>query len=319
MNNQQELLDLAGVDLSQLGCNILAKCKYKERTLSYATGIQIPTVGQDPEEVFKECCYFHYVLADLDNADNFRNDYSSFFHQRQLSNETTEFVLVHLETGDEFVMDDETYGQYFGFGFFSENINLKGYLIQWRKVMQEIGEGKFKVLKKVTIAGIDLEFPSIVFTLRKYSSKNADNTVRIDTVMNGRIEKTGIDFTNTGWKSSIRVPGFFGRRDPSYEEDNIIDKQFNKRQISMIQRNEFRFQTNLIPDCITKEILDFYVFANDIYMNDYNLNNHSYEYVKFGVKFGSNEGTEYKVTSRKAQINLIFNDKYENNLKRNFR
>jgi hypothetical protein len=137
--------------------------------------------------------------------------------------------------------------------------------------------------------------------------------------MNGLLIKSGVDFSGIGWKHSIRVPGFFGRREPQFEEDNIVNRQYEKRQISMKQTNEFKFQTNLIPDCLTNEILDFMLFANDIYFNDYNLNNHSYDYVKFGVKFASNEGTEYGVKTRKARLNLTFNDKFENNWKRNFK
>lgn len=318
MENTQELLDIVYIDQNELGCNKDVKCPYKERTLSYAVGVNIPTVGEDPEEVFKECCYVHYVFADENSSENFKNDYSSFFHQRQLSNESVDFVLLHLETGDEYDLDDGTYGEYFGFSSFPTNLNLKGYLVRWKNVMSEIGQGSYKILKRINIAGIPIEFPSVVFTLRQFSSGRANKTVRMDVVMNGRLEKGNIDFTGIGWKHSLRVPGFFGRREAQFEEDNIVNRQFEKRQISMKQTNEFKFQTNLIPDCLTNEILDFMLFANDIYFNDYNLNNHSYDFVKFGVKFASNDGTEYGTQTRKARLNLTFNDKYENNLKRNF-
>lgn len=319
MNNNQELLDIVYVNQKPFGCNTIIKCPYKERSLSYAVGFNIPTPGQDPEEVFKECCYNHYVFADADSSEDFKNDYSSFYHQRQLSNESVDFVLVHLETEDEFDLNDGTFGNFYGFGAFSVNPNLKGYLVQWKKVLAEIGQGSFQIIKKINIAGVPVEFPSLVFTLRQFSSKLADTTTRMDVVMNGRLEKTNVDFTGIGWKHSIRVPGFFGRREAQFEEDNIVRRDFEKRQISMKQTNEFKFQTNLIPSCVTNEILDFFLFANDIYFNDYNLNNHSYDFVKFGVKFSSNEGTQYGTQHRKARLNLTFNDKFENNLKRNFR
>lgn len=318
MKNSQELLEIVHVDQSPLGCNIIVKCPYKERSLSYALGVTIPEPPEDPEIVFKECCYNHLTLADVNSSNDFRNDYSGFYHQRQLSSETAEFVLIHLETGDEYALNDGTYGKLFGFGSFKTNINLKGYLIEWKKVLSAIGEGNFKVITRTVISGIPVEFPSIVFTLKHYSTALADKTVRIDVVQNGILEKTGVDFTGTGWKHSLRIPGFFGRREPQFEENNIVNRQFEKRQVSMKQDNEFKFQTNLIPDCISNEIWDFILMANHIYLNDYNLNNHSYDFIKYGVKYSGNEGTQYGSKTRKAKLNLTFTDKFENNLKRNY-
>lgn len=318
MNNTAELLSIVHTDEEPIGCNVVVRCPYQERSLSYATGVDIPEPGQTPEEIFKECCYTHMIFADLGSTNDFKNDYSGFYHQRQLSNETVNFFLYRFENDTEYALTDGTYGQFFGFGFFDVNIDLKGYLVEWKKVLTVLGEGNYKIIKRITVAGVPVEFESFVFTLKQFSEKLADKTARIDVVMNGRLVKTGVDFTGVGWKHSLRVPGFFGRRDPQLEEDNLITRDYEKRQISMKQVNEYKFQTNKVPSCITDEIWDFLLFANHIYMNDYNLNNHSYDFVKFGVKWSSNEGTEYTSRSRKATINLTFTDKFENNIKRNY-
>lgn len=306
------------LDLDAFPFDVNVKCKYSERTLSYANRIVIPTLSQDLDAVFKECCYTHVVLASTSDSADFKNDYSGFYHQRQISNETVNFILYRYSNGLEYPLIDGSYGSFFNFGYFPTNPNLKGYLVRWRKVLQAFGEGSYKIIKRQNIAGILIETSSITFTLKNYSGLLADKTARIDIVMNGRIEKDNVEFKGTGWKHSLRVPGFFGRREPQYTEDNIIESNFNKRQISMTQTNEYKFQTNLIPSCITSEIIDFMLFANDIFMNDYNLNNHTYDYVKFGVKFASNEGTGYSAQSRKARLNLVFNDKFVDRIKRNF-
>lgn len=316
--NDQELLSIVHLRTDDFGCNTAANCLYKERTLSYAMGVNVPTVGEDPDEIFKECCYNHYVFADAETTKDFKNDYSAFYHQKQLSNETCNFFLYEYANGTEHALTNDTYGQYFGFGFFDTNPNLKGFKVEWRKVLNSLGAGSYRVIKRITIAGISVETKSLAFTLKQYSSKNANHTVRIDIVMNGRLEKEGVDFKGTGWKHSIRIPAFFGRRDPKYTEDNIVTRTYNKRQISMSQNSEYKFQTNWVPVCITNEIIDFMLFANDIYMNDYNLNNHSYDYVKFPVKLNNNEGTQYGVKTRNARLNLLFEDRFANSIKRNF-
>lgn len=319
MNNLQELKTIVKIDETQFDCNLKDDCGIKVRSLSYAVSVSIPGPVVEFDEFFKECCYSHVVFADVNSSKRYRNDFTSFYYQKQLSNETVEFVLLHVDENEEYELNDDTFGRFFPFGFFEENINFSGVLIEWKKVLEEIGEGSFKIVKKTEKIGISTEYPSMTYNLKQFSTKYADKTVRIDAVMNGKLENSKIDFTGLGWKSSIRVPGFFGRRNPNYEEDFIVAQDFEKRQISMKQQNEYKFQTNMIPDCLTDEILDFYLFADDIYMNDYNLNNHSYKFNNFGVKFATNEGTEYFTGSRKAIINLNFTDKFENNLKRNYK
>ena len=170
MNNNQELLEIVHVDQSALACNIEIKCPNKERSLSYALGVTVPTPTEDPEIIFKECCYTHRIFADVNSSEDFKNDYSSFYHQRQLSNESVEFVLYHYELDNEYILDDGVFGLFFGYGSFSSNINLTGFMVEWKKVLTVIGEGNFQIIKRQNIAGIDVELKSIVFTLKQFSN-----------------------------------------------------------------------------------------------------------------------------------------------------
>jgi len=319
MANTQELLDNARVDISRFSCNVPFICPYNERSLSYAIGIETPVINEVPEEIFRECKYVHTVLADINSNDDLRNDYSSFFHQRQLSNETVEFILVDFnENKNEIIISDDTYGEFFDFGHFENNRDFKGVLIQWKKVLEDLGEGAYKIIKRQTLAGINFETESLVYDLRQYSDRLANFTTRIDIVQNGSLREINTDFTGLNWDDSIRVRGFFGNRQPQYEEDNLVNRGFERRQISMSQTNEYRFQSNLIPSCVTDQIIDFFLFGNDIFITDYNLNNHSYNYRKFPVKFQSNDETDYGVRRRKARLNLTFSDKVLNKRKNNF-
>lgn len=315
----ENLTNIVYIDKTEFPCkNQFDYCGIRERTLSFALGVALPEEPIDYDEVFKECCYKHFVFADANSELDYKNDYSGFYHQRQLPNETADFYLLHVETATELPLVDSTYGSFFDFGYFTNNTNLKGYRVEWKKVLEEIGEGSFKIIKRYTIAGISLEVSSYVFILKQFSNSLADKTVRIDIVMNGRIELDGVEFKGTNWKHSLRLPGFFGRRNPKFEEDNLIGLDYEERQISMTQTNEYKFQTNLIPYCFTQEIFDFMLYANDIYINDYNLNNHSYGYIKKGVKFANNEEPIYSSLNRKAKLNLTFKDKFANRIKRNF-
>lgn len=314
--NYAELREIVYIDQSLFGCNQPKQCLYKERTLGYALGVEIPQPNEAPELVFKECCYTHIVLADVNSSNDLRNDFSSFFHQRQVSSESVDFVLYKFETDKEFDLNDGTYGQYFNYGELETNQDLKGYLVEWKKVLQELGEGGYKVIKRQNIAGIAMETSSFVFTLRQYSDVLANGTVRMDVVMDGFLEKNKIKFIGTGWRNSIRVKGFFGNREPQLEQDNLVDRNYRKNQISTKQTNEYKFQTGLIPDCVTDEIFDFFLLSNSIKITDYNLNNHSYNYKKYAVSYEQNEGTTYGNHTRKARLNLSFSDKVINRINR---
>jgi len=292
-------------------------CDDKERTRSFALFVDIPKPVANVD-VIKECCHIANVLAQTTGKDYEKNDFTGFYHKRQVPGETATFVLVNLTDSSETVLNNGTFGVYKNFGDIEENPDLKTFVLSWQKVLQEIGSGSFTVVKRVNISGLQYEVSDINYTLNEYSTRRADKTIRIDVKANGYMERLGIDFKNSAFETAQRLGGFFGRREPKFEEDNIVYSNFVSTQISMRQTNEYMLQTNLLPSCITTQVFDFMLFANDIFLNDYNLNNHNRDYIKFPVKFGENKGTGYATTTTKAVLNLTFSEKKVDNIKRNY-
>lgn len=312
--SQQIFIDFSGIEC---GGEEVTGCDNKERTRSFALFVDIPK-NQDPVDTIKECCYNAEVLAQVEGNDYEKNDYTGIFHKMQVPNETADFVLVNVGTSDEYELNDNNLGVLKDFGTIAENQTLKTFVLEWKKVLLAHGEGTYTIIKRVNIAGIEYEESNINYTLRAYSVSRADKTVRLDIATSGYMERLKTDFANSDFKTSLRFGGFFGRREPKYEEDNIIYSNFESSQISMMQTNEYTLQSNLLPSCITQPILDFMLFANDIYINDYNLNNHLRDFIKFPVKFSDNKGTSYFSSTTKANLNLTFSDKKVDNIKRNY-
>jgi hypothetical protein len=117
-------------------------------------------IGSNPEEPDgemdlpkfsnTECCYELPVFAELSFTKTFNNDKSSvlWFYGNAYTG-----VLLELE---EYVngswtkiadLNDATYGEYFAFGFFTNNKEEVGcgYQIDWSKVLTVEGAGKFRV------------------------------------------------------------------------------------------------------------------------------------------------------------------------------
>ncbi len=296
-------------------------CDYEERTIGYAVGIDIPKAAP-PDRGFKECCYSNLVLADLADSDPFRNDYSSVFFKRQTPNDTVTYELVGQSTGT-ITLVDGTHGVELAFGG-TEQPDLSYFIVEWRKILALIGEDRFTIKKTITIAGVSL--PPILsnsYELRQYSTKLADNTVRIEANMNGKLVRIDTDFRNTGYKNSLRIQGYFGDRQNKFEQDNVTFSSkkgipYFDEQITMSNDYEYTFQAYQVPECIGKYLNEEILFGNEIFVSDYNINNYSYGFELTPVQLLDDTGATYAVRNRLVNINLTFTDRAKDNRKTNY-
>lgn len=298
-------------------CEVPPNCKEDgERTIAYAGIVELPT-PEPPDKGFKECCYKNIVFGDLGDSDPYKNDFTGVFFKRQTGADTCDFILHNVISAAQYALNDSTYGDFKNFGDIAEGPDLTTYIVRWEKVLSVLGAGLYQIEKSVTIAGLTFSIFSNTFTLEPFSDASADKTVRIDTKMDGELVHYGINFKGSEFETSVRTKGFFGRRNPTFEQDNLVKRNYDTVQISMSQTNEYEFQAGLIPECITTEIYDFVLFGNELFISDYNLNNHSYKYRVLPVELESNRGPSYYVTNRDSRLNLTFTDRFKNKRKLN--
>ena len=296
-------------------------CDYEERTIGYAVGVGLPK-PEPPNRGFKECCYSNLVLADLSNSDDFYNDYTSVFFKRQTPNDTVLYELVGQSTGT-ITLVDGTHGVELTFGGTAQP-DLSFFRVEWRKILSLIGEDTFVIKKTVSIAGVAV--PPILsnnYELKAFSTTLADNTVRIDANMNGKLVRIDTDFRNTGYKNSLRVQGFFGDRQSKWEQDNVVFSSkksipyFND-QITMSNNYEYTFQAYQIPECIGRYLDEEILFGNELFVSDYNINNYSYGFEVTPVSLLDDTGATYPIKNRLININLTFTDRAKDNRKTNY-
>lgn len=311
-----EYVDLLEEYLDCKDCHSGKDCNFGERTIAYSLMVKLPEIAQ-PDRGFKECCYDNLVLGHLTDSNYSYNDFNSFYFKKQTPSDSCYFVLIELSSNDEYAFNDDTYGQFWDFGDFQTQPNLTVYKVEWRKVLDVLGTGLYQIKKVMTVAGIQFEELSNTFHLEHFSNELADKTVRLDSVMDGKLVHLDVDFKGTGFATSIRTQGYFGNRNPEYAQDNLVKRNYDTVQISMSQENEYQYQTSLLPVCITEEIYDFMLFGNKLYMNDYNLANHSYRYFKFPVELKGNKGSNYYPNIRDSRINLTFTDREKDKRKLN--
>ena len=237
------------------------------------------------------------------------------FFERETPSSSVIFKLIDTITLAEYFLNSDTYGTFVDFGGVQPELSF--YIVDWRKVLTLLGSGSYQIKKELDIVGISVDVFSNTFTLKPFSIEIADNTVRIDSVMDGKLISIDTDFNGTGYKTSLRLRGYFGRNERTFEQDNIAQRDYNLIQNTMSLKSNYQFQGLQIPECITVELWNFVLFGNELFISDYNKNNHSYKYELTPVVLEDNTGTEFFVLDRAVNINLKFTDRRENNRKTN--
>jgi len=277
----------------------------------------LATAPKTPAEIFGDlvgCCYISPVLAHLTENDEWKNDVNSFLLKRNFDSETIDLILQKNGVID-IALTDNTYGQYYNFGSLPYP-NYKGYRIDWQNVLQVEGEGNYR-LKAIStlISGIVIEY-SIPFKLQAYTENRADGTVRIQSIMNGYLRHRDFDFKGLNWVDGLRVNGFFGNRQPEYEQEHIIYANRQSVQLRSEMINNYTLQTMHVPCCITDTIIEYHNFANSLKITDYNRINHC-DYVQKEVVFDSMENIEYKSVTKYAPLLIKYKDLLQNFTKSN--
>ena len=199
---------------------IQSVCDFAETTFAYLTKVVIPEV-QIVDKGFKECCYTNMVLASIDSDRYEENDFTGFYYNRQTDSDTCDFKLKSIIDDSEIDLVDDTYGELKQFNSIEGNERITVFIVDWKKVLTLKGEGDYRVIRDITIAGINVPLESNTFTLEAFTQQRAENTVRIDCTMNGQMVKEGVNFYNSGFRTGLRFKGFFGNRNPKYTQDNF--------------------------------------------------------------------------------------------------
>jgi hypothetical protein len=295
------------------------QCAYEERTLGYAVKIKIPT-PEPADRGFAECCYLNLVFGDLGSTESYKNDYNSVFYKRQTASDTVAYSLIGESTGTTALVD-VTHGVLYPFGEVGQP-DLSYFKVEWRKILALLGEDTYKIRMTLSIAGVAVIKDTFPFTLRQFTTELADKTVRIDSNLDGKIVKIDTDFRNSGYTNSLRFKGFFGNATPNLEQDNVVFSSkkglpYYSSQINMSNVWDYVFSAYRVPECMARVFYNELLWGNDLYLSDYNLNNHSYLYSLLAVEIKEDNNPTYNALSRLVDLNLTFSDRAKNNRKTN--
>jgi hypothetical protein len=258
----------------------------------------------------KECNYKE--LAFFGGADEFENDYTSFFVNIVDATDVVRFVLINLKDNTELELTNANQSQY---GVYSEDENHKGVKVNFDDLINNydtnLREVKFKIQQ--TVFGTLVTTESHEFVLTQYNPERANGTVRVETINNGRIE-SGNDYGDLNWQRSVRIRGFFGRETPTIVTDNYQDGERTLRQIQDKIETEYTLETELIPSNIFKGLIYNDMLANSVKISDYNLTNVNYKGLNVQPVAVS---SQYFEKNANGNYEITFTDRVQNHVKRN--
>lgn len=282
-----------------------------------------------PKSTLIDCCFSLPVLAKLTGGDRFTNDQSSviYFYDQGI---TTASLNLQKWNGSNWVqvaaLVDDTYGTNYPFGFAEnqEGEKLLGYLIDWQKVLNEEGEGSYRIQTEETpIVGSTVNRYSFDWCLQTYTNLRADKTVRFDWFNTGVIgdlndDKKVRDFGKLAngnsykWFNSLRMPdALFGNNTSSFEREFVRYQSGAETWIKDEQVESYQLITGYYPEYLHKFIKVDLIQSDELFVTNYFSNANS-QHRERAVVPSSDYAPNWSYNSKFASVEVTFEQKYQN-------
>jgi hypothetical protein len=258
--------------------------------------IQLPKDAIREDRGTKFCGEPQLVLFDKSDAAYYKNDRTGIA-------EKFDTMVIEL------VAPDGTTTEAPGINVnFPNQADAVGFVIDWRQV---VNPNCYKVKVNWTKSGLSGWYYFGSFRMLEYTPFNALGTVRLFVVLNDVVRKHGINYTDSGFATTIRFKGQFGYMQPNYETENIIYGNRVRNKVRQEAIRSYELKSNYLLSCVTRQIdEEVLLTANQIYISDHNANNHVQDYYDFPVIISEEESPKFEYTdSVYAKISAVFLDK----------
>ena len=210
------------------------------------------------------------------NYKSYKNDYHTFYYELPIDTDTITLTL-QKEGIDVSAITDDTYGTYYAAGTIDDYPLYVIFKMDFYKIYNSLGAGSYNLKVERTEFGVsETAITESCFNVRLFNWKLANETVRIDVVLNNNLTNT-FNFLGLNLENSLRLPGFFEKIEPDFERDNIKYANDEFEQIRDEKINKYKLFIYPIEECKMEMIKDVFLLANEIKISDFNRDNYNYE------------------------------------------
>jgi hypothetical protein len=278
-----------------------------------------------------QCCFILPALAEIGSpTSDLKNDKHSVIYFFDNSFTDAEFKLQKYSNSsysDVATLNNNDYGTFYDLGFY-ETIyaeNSIGYLIDWNLVINEFGEGDYRIKCNANLIDSTINnYYSFEFCLKEYSDYNADNTVRLEWIKNGNSgslldDTRKVDYGILNWFNSIRIPNsFFGKLKATKTKKTTKYQTGQVVRLSDSDELEYSLICDRLPLWLVKFINFDANYNSEMYVTDYNsINFETYNKKQITSKTSFNNLSDYDIDVTLIDVEWTYEPAY-NNFKHNY-
>lgn len=275
----------------------------EDRIFKKYDSIRLPQVFEEEDRGFARCCCVVPVLASS-SSDTWKNDITSAWIKLSSLTDIAEAKLykdgietTYSPTAIPFVKEP--------FAFY--------WSINWNEVLNSDGAGCYTLKISYDISGVELTFTWGIYDLKPFTTETANFTARVRAIYNDYNEVEQIDFTDSLVADSCRFNGFIGNRQPNMTTDNLIYQNREMKKVIRENLNTYEIITDPTCESIIRKLADNLLLSeNQLFLSDYNAQNHSYRFNDLPAIVESSPEITYYEGSREASLKCIAGDKFKN-------
>lgn len=261
----------------------------------------------------KECCVPELVLASITEPTiTWKNDITSAWFKLDTTADTIEFKLYKQVNGVDVLA---TYQPTKTPVVVNPNNTDFYATIPWKTVLSTDGEGCYTYKLLWNVSGLAGTTEWGEYQLLTYSTDTAKGTIRLRAVLNQFNNIENIDFTNSKVQDTLRLNGFFGKREPTFVVDNLV---YQDRKSYNVQReiiNNYTLFTDPIKQKYADKIIDLYLLSEfELYASDHNPFNFSSEFKDTELIVEESPTLEYIDFTNFVKITAKLQDKKKDKL-----
>jgi len=208
------------------------------------------------------------VLAENSFTSVLNNDFNSFLYELPLN---TDSILLTLQKWnglawvDQTTLINNTYGEHFATGFYSERDTFTGFRLDWDTILSAFGTGIYKIKNTGNFFGNAYLSYSEMFCLKVYSVNTANDTVRFEWALNNIFQLSNskkLDVAEMDFKQSMRVTGIFNEID---SDEDKVEIEYQNRQVDVVRDElirKFTFTSGRLPQWLHVRLRDIAFLSN---------------------------------------------------------
>ncbi len=232
------------------------------------------------------CTWPNKRFANPDNPVEAKNDIEAILFRSVVPSDAHQLKLEKFDSArnswvviaNHADLSSGLYGKFYQAGTFNNTNQQKLYIglqLDWGIVYQSNSGGRYRLIRDSKILGKEEQMVYGEYLVLKFCSTEAIGTVKIIGIQNGTMIKGDFDYAGMNWKQELRIDGELTLKQPTIEEEYLLDGGYSKQQISSKTNDTYQLESKLLTGEQGYSIIHNYLKSNQLLLYNFNPNSRS--------------------------------------------